>query len=234
VSEPTRSRARRAGKRLAKWWQHQLELNPDDLLVEVEVIQAWRRQHAEPLALVSPTLRRWARREVSERPLPVAQRLKQLTTIVEKLGRHPTMNLDRMQDIAGARAILPGAVAVDRIAGKIHRYWDVAGDDDYREHGRPVTGYRARHLIVLRRERRVEIQLRTPEQHRWAEIVAGTGERLGYALKDGGGPADLVEYFRMASDLLWLQEQGQQTTDAQRRRFAEIRDAVLPYFTPRT
>jgi len=68
--------------------------------------------------------------------------MKQLTTIVEKLRRHPTMNLDRMQDIAGCRAILPTFASVDRVANRIHGYWNVVGDD--REEGRPVTGYRAR------------------------------------------------------------------------------------------
>jgi ppGpp synthetase/RelA/SpoT-type nucleotidyltranferase len=234
VQEPTRSRARRAGKRLAKWWHNQIVLDSDEVLAEVQVIQAWRRQHAQPLALTTPVLRRWIGKETTVRPIPVAQRMKQLMTIVDKLVRHPTMNLDRMQDIAGARGILPDHAAIDRVASKVHRYWEVVGDDDYRERGRPVTGYRARHLIVLRRDRRVEIQLRTAEQHRWAEIVAATGERLGYALKDGGGPADLLEYFRMASDMLWLVEQGQQPSAIQRKAFVEIRETVRPYFAPRT
>lgn len=192
-----------------------------------------RLQHAYPLALTTPGLRNWVEKETDVRPIPVAQRMKQLTTIIEKLGRHPGMNIDRMQDIAGCRAILPNAAAIDRIAAKVHQNWEVVGDDDYRESGKPVTGYRARHLIVVKRERRVEIQLRTTQQHRWAEIVAGTGERLGYALKDGHGPADLLEYFRMASDMLWLREQGRRMSPPQRKRFAELREAVRPYFAPR-
>lgn len=234
VTEPTRSQVRRAGKRLAKWWLLETELEPGEITADVEVIQGWRRQHAQPLSLTTPVLRRWVGRETVLLPVPVAQRLKQLTTIVEKLGRHPTMHLDRMQDIAGCRAILPDAAAVERVAGKAHRYWQVVGDHDYRECGRPVTGYRARHLIVLRRSRRVEIQLRTPEQHRWAETVASTGERLGYALKDGVGPADLVEYFRIASDMLWLMEQGRAPSNADRERFAQMSDTVRPYFAPRS
>lgn len=233
MSEPSKSRARRAGKRLTKWWLGAIELTPRELGAEIAVVQAWRKQHSYPLALTTPSLRKWVGEETDLRPVPVAQRMKQLTTIVQKLGRHPGMNIDRMQDIAGCRGILPDSAAIDRVADKIHRNWEVVGDDDYRDAGKPLTGYRARHLIVVRRERRVEIQLRTPQQHRWAEIVASTGERLGYGLKDGRGPADLLEYFRMASELLWLGEQGRRMSPSQRKRFAELREAVRPYFAPR-
>lgn len=233
MSGPSKSQARKAGKRLTKWWLREVELTDSELDVHIAVVQGWRLQHASPLALTTPGLRNWVGRETDVRPIPVAQRMKQLTTIVEKLGRHPGMNIDRMQDIAGCRGILPSAEAIDRVAARIHRYWDVVGDDDYRVDGKPATGYRARHIIVMKRDRRVEVQLRTTEQHRWAEIVAGTGERLGYGLKDGRGPAELLEYFRVASDMLWLQEQGRRMSPTQRVRFSELREAVRPHFAPR-
>lgn len=198
----SKSRARKAGRRVTRWWLDQFVLDDDEVFHELGVIQNWRLQHAEPLALTTPELQRWVGQETDVRPIPVAQRMKQLMTIVEKLGRHPGMGVDRMQDIAGCRGILPSADAIDRVASKITQHCDVVGDHDYRQQGKPITGYRARHLIIAREGRLVEIQLRTTEQHRWAEIVASTGERLDCALKDGEGPAELVGYFRAASDML--------------------------------
>ena len=54
------------------------------------------------------TLRGFADRESSE--VIVSSRLKRLPTILDKLARHPNMKITRMQDIGGARVILPGGL----------------------------------------------------------------------------------------------------------------------------
>lgn len=43
-----------------------------------------------------------------------------------------------------------------------------------------------------------------------------------------------MEYFRLASEMLWLLEQGQELREDQRKRFTELREIVRPHFDPRT
>jgi hypothetical protein len=93
------------------------------------------------------------------------------------------------------------------------------------------------HLIVAKRMERgseelrlVEVQLRTTTEHRRAETVMHTGNRLGFELQDAQGPTDLVEYFRLASDVLYAETRGDRLDDGLDGRFREIREKVRPYF----
>jgi hypothetical protein len=56
------------------------------------------------------------------------------------------------------------------------------------------TGYRAIHAFVPANDRIVEVQLRTARQNRWADEVESAADRLGFRLKDGEGPNELVRY----------------------------------------
>ena len=51
-----------------------------------------------------------------------------------------------------------------------------------------VSGYRAVHLRTVYRDRKVEVQLRTPGQHAWAVFVEELGGIFGHDLKSGRGP----------------------------------------------
>lgn len=92
------------------------------------------------------------------------------------------------------------------------------------------SGYRALHVIVIRDERRIEIQLRTLSEHEWAVAVERTGIRLGIGLKEGEGPADLREYFRLAGQGLYLESQRHDPDPAFQRRFEASRQQVRHYF----
>ncbi len=194
-------------------------------------IDLWRRTHAYPLALVTPGVRNWVSQETAG-PLIVGQRLKRMERIIEKLVRMPTMRLAQMEDIAGCRAVLHSPAEVDAVAYRIRRKWDVRAESDYRSEGKPLTGYRSLHIVVLRRERLVEIQLRTAQQHNWAEIVESTSSRLGFALKDGFGPPELVEYFAVASHIIGRQDNQVAVEDELVDRLTELRRQVAHYFVP--
>ena len=85
---------------------------------------------------------------------------------------------------------------------------------------------------MLRRQMRtVEIQLRTSNQQRWAEVVSQTEDRLEVPLRDGDGPAELVEYFRAASHLLASQDGEFELDDDFADRFNDLREQAQPYFT---
>jgi hypothetical protein len=230
VAELSKSRVNRAGERLVAWLRDETTMSDEEAWDEYLIANEWREAHAYPMALCAPGLRNWVAR-VSTTGIPPAQRLKRMPRIVAKLDRHDGMKLARMQDIGGVRAVLGTPLEVDAVAAKISRYWEVARVSDYRDVARPDTGYRGLHLMVVKRGKVVEIQLRTERQHLWAEEIERIDARLGLKLKDGAGPADLIEYFRRASDLLWLQEQGRTPDRDFINTFGALRERVRSYFT---
>jgi hypothetical protein len=167
-------------------------LNDDQLWEEIVVIQEWRSEHAYPMALCVPSLRNWVAR-ASSLGIPPGQRLKRMPRIIAKLARYDGMKLARMQDIGGVRAVLATPAEVTAVAAKIRSKWSVVRTSDYRDEPRSDTGYRALHLMVEKRSRVVEIQLRTQAQQLWSEEIERTDPRLELTLKDGLGPPELVE-----------------------------------------
>jgi ppGpp synthetase/RelA/SpoT-type nucleotidyltranferase len=109
--------------------------------------------------------------------------------------------------------VLANPSEVDAVADRVRRNWNVARERDHRECP-DTTGYRALHVLVTRSApdegmpRTIEIQLGTQGQHVWAEEVERVAARTGFALKDGHGPDELLEYFRVAAELIALTEPG--------------------------
>jgi hypothetical protein len=219
-----------AGRIMSEWWQGD-DLADARILDAYHVMQEWRSAHSYPLSLVTPSLRSFVTQVGTE--VDVAQRLKRLPQIINKLGRLPTMRLPQMEDIAGCRAILADNAEVEAVAARLDARWDVHHVSDYRTAGKPGTGYRAVHYIVLKRGHFVEVQLRTAGQHRWAEEVERAQDRTGIQLKDGLGPAELVEYFRVASEIIWRREMGFPDDAGLSADLAKLRAQVVPYFRAR-
>jgi putative GTP pyrophosphokinase len=186
----------------------------------VLLLVEYRSTVQDPLNKVAVGLRQFVERE-SQRVV-VAQRLKRLPTIVDKLGRYPAMKVTRIQDIGGCRAILRNRAEVEGVPRRIRRNWDVKRLDEYATTPKE-TGYRAVLVVVLRDERLIEIQLRTPGQQEWAAQVDRTGGRLGIRLKDGEGPSELVRDFERAAYATALNEEGQAADDAFEHEFLDTR-----------
>jgi hypothetical protein len=83
---------------------------------------------------------------------------------------------------------------------------------------------------VIRDGRRIEIQLREPQEHEWALAVERTGARLDIPLKEGLGPADLIEYFRLASLGMYRDSVGVVREPGFEAEFDEARERVRQYF----
>jgi hypothetical protein len=66
--------------------------------------------------------------------------------------------------------------------------------------GNPSYGYRAVHLVIDIDGKLVEIQVRTELQHQWAELSEKLSDVVDPAIKYGGGPAELTEFLRLASE----------------------------------
>jgi ppGpp synthetase/RelA/SpoT-type nucleotidyltranferase len=207
-----------------------MSISDDEFLDAPKIVEWWRALHARPLARTNAGLRYYVKKAGAEPQ--ITQRLKRFATIVDKLHRHPTMQLSTMEDIAGVRAVLPRQVHVDAVVRELRRQprWEIRRVREYitgRDPGPKDDGYRAVHVVVLKNGCFVEIQLRTPWQDAWAQSVEQDTRRLRAGLKFGLGPADLREYFRVVAEYLELreldQEPEQELMTELSRRFAATR-----------
>lgn len=134
---PSRTRIDRAGASLRDWWVRESERpsaagdrDLDALAPDLDVVWEYRAQFQDPLTRVSANLRYYVGQESSE--IIIAQRLKRLPQIVNKLARYPTQRLMQMQDIGGCRAILPGGLPEIRaVQRRLERRWSIIDEDDY-------------------------------------------------------------------------------------------------------
>lgn len=176
-----------------------------------EILSQWRACHAYPLNTFQATLRDKVRRGYKD-PI-VAQRLKRLPTIVDKLKRYPNMKLTTMQDIGGVRVVLK---TVDDVYRLVEKYKNgkkfkhtLADQHDYIQEPRGEDGYRSVHLVYRYQNSypgaeqynglKVEMQLRTRLQHSWATAVETMGTMLGQALKSRQGEQEWLNFFALVS-----------------------------------
>lgn len=224
----------RAGVTLRELLKSRREITDADVLAFGALI-TFRETFQTPLSKTATGLRSMVCSESPELKvpggrIPVVQRLKRRAQIMNKLVRMPNTKLSNMGDIGGCRAILRDRDRVDGVVRRIRKNWDVSGKiRDTRDEPAP-SGYRAVHVIVVRDGRRIEIQLRTPREHDWALAVERTGARLGIPLKEGQGPADLKQYFRLASVGMYRDEVGPKPDETFLEEFRVAQHAIQHYF----
>jgi putative GTP pyrophosphokinase len=231
----SRSGIDRAGNELKDFWLGDEE---QPVLATVEAFEAmitFRESFQLPLKKTVMGLRSMVCSEVPELQrvggnVPVAQRLKRREQIINKLARLDWMRLSTMGDIGGCRAVLPGRQQVDGVLRRIRKNWHVHGRTRDRRDEPAESGYRAVRVIVIRDGRMIEIQLREPQEHEWALAVERTGARLEIGLKEGEGPDDLREYFRLASLGMYMERMGQQPDPTFVQAFDAARVSAVPYF----
>jgi hypothetical protein len=86
---------------------------PEQLTEARAVLSNFRSAHAFPLNAVTVTVRQKA---LAVNPnAVVAQRLKRLPTILDKLVRIPTMSVTTMQDLGGCRVVFESVQEVERL-----------------------------------------------------------------------------------------------------------------------
>ncbi|MBI2411488.1 MAG: RelA/SpoT domain-containing protein [Candidatus Kerfeldbacteria bacterium] len=202
-SKVSRSRINKAGKTLKK------EIINSDFESAVKLADNWRACHAYPINTFQSTLRTKLRKYQNE-PI-VAQRLKRMPTIIDKLQRYPNMQLTTMQDIGGIRAILGSIEDVYKLAKDYRENkrlpHELYNENNHIQTPRNEDGYRSLHLMYKYRNPqakeydglRVELQIRTKTQHIWATAVETMGTFLGQALKSRQGDKDWLDFFATVS-----------------------------------
>ena len=130
---------------------------------------------------------------------PTGRPAKSTTSIVEKLRRE-SIRLSQMQDIAGCRLVVPNVSLQDGATDRLRHLFEKSSLVDRRL--KPSHGYRAVHLIANLQSKPVEIQIRTPWQHRWAELSERLSDAFDPAIKYGGGDPSLVSGLAELSALI--------------------------------
>lgn len=181
------------------------------------VLSNFRSAHAFPLNAVTVTVRQKAL--VVNPNAVVAQRLKRLPTILDKLARIPTMSVTTMHDLGGCRVVLESVAEVDRLVevlrelkrsrNRVTRVYDYLHDDP----GPKPSGYRGVHLAyeygASKKEYhglRIELQVRTQLQHAWATAVETMDLFSGSELKYTQGDGDVIRFFVLVSSLMAHEE----------------------------
>lgn len=239
IQAPSKEAVNRAGRRLAGVLKVLREGNAglisaleerdgDEIDEAFALVDWWRSQHAKPLTSVGANLRHYVKPHGYQGHILVTQRLKRLPTVVDKLLREPHMKLTQMADIGGCRALLPDQHAVYDVARRLRRNWDVQRVRDYAAEPK-VSGYRAVHLIVLRKGRLIEVQLRTPMQDVWANQVEEDSRRVGRDFKGGLGQQEVHDYYAVVSEFLALREGAHEPDENLRQRLLDSYEAAQPF-----
>ncbi len=171
--------------------------NDEEYRAAIQLLNRWREQHLLPMDYYFDECVELAKKMGYEDTL-VAQRLKRLPTIIDKLDRFPNMHLSAMQDIGGVRVILEDVENLQKFAEKIRELPILKHEKDYLVNPKE-TGYRGRHLIFESDGFLTEIQLRTQLQHLWATSVETIDVIRGTEMKTRGVNDYWREFFNLVS-----------------------------------
>ncbi len=180
----------------------------------IDIVNNFRIAHGFPLNTIQNRLRSNANNIYTKSI--VAQRLKRLSSIWEKLERFPTMQLWDMQDIGGCRAVVNTLDDIEQLVKSFkssrirHK---LVHEDDYVQKPR-TSGYRSRHLIYryisdkkgVYNGLKIEVQIRTPLQHAWATTVETVDAFTQQALKSSRGRRDWERFFQLMGTVMALSE----------------------------
>lgn len=208
-----------------------------ELVRAVEVINNWRSAHCFPLNTFQIGLRKKAKSVYSHSL--IAQRIKRLPAIQEKLKLMDYLNLSKMQDIGGCRAVVGSIRGIRRIVNLYHESWHkhhLIKENDYLSSPRD-TGYRSYHLIYgyksdkkdYYNDLRIEIQIRSKLQHYWATAVETVGASMQQALKSGGGEKEWLRFFALMGTIIARKEKTTpvpKTPTNRRDLIRELRDLI--------
>ncbi len=189
----------------------------EEMAWAVGLANRWRACHAYPINTFNSTLRVKVKSYAG--PI-VAQRLKRMPTIIDKLKRYPAMQLTTMQDIGGLRAVLRSVRDVYKLANEYRNNTrfthELVDERDYIRNPRSEDGYRSLHLIYKYKNNRnpaydglrIELQIRTKLQHIWATAVETMGTFLGQALKSRQGDREWIDFFAITSSAFAYKERA--------------------------
>lgn len=237
---PSNEAVRRAGE----WLRSSMQASPGELDADahghLRVLEEWRQGFAAPLHATTMGIRSAVQTlGFSPGEVEIKGRHKKRPAITAKLLDKPHLRLPQMEDVAGARVILPTQADVYRLRDRLEtktRAMTLGRTDDYVERPR-AGGYRAVHLHAKRLIQsteadsgswRVEIQLRTPRQHQWADRVEELDSALRTDAKHEAAPDVVMTYLRTLASL-WAANDRDKATQAGFDAFETARLDLVRY-----
>ena len=177
---------------------------------DLNIISAFRTSHIYLMDTLIKTIK-----NKLPKPILIARRLKRLSSIKNKLKRFNTMQLDRMQDIAGVRALFKSDQDVFKYANNLREIYsksntafELIKESDYISTSK-LDGYRSYHMIFKYigtkeelKNRNIELQLRTLLHHYWATAVEIWDIQSRSSIKSGKGDEIDKRFFYLCSNLL--------------------------------
>jgi ppGpp synthetase/RelA/SpoT-type nucleotidyltranferase len=193
---------------------------PFNQIEAMEVLNNWKAAHELPMATILKTVKKYSN-GISKK-ITIVQRRKRTESILLKLNQQPKLDLARMQDLVGFRIVfrnddpkknlahideLVEKISTSRMRSKVSRL------TNYIEKPRD-SGYRSVHAIFKynsisypkHNNMQVELQIRTKIQHSWATAVETVGMFERSHLKQGLGDKNWLEFFRIMSLLMSIEE----------------------------
>lgn len=194
----TNGEYRRLGDRIRK--------NPYNVSsADLEMLQDLRVTFKAPLAIIFKEIERMAINV--DKDCICTYRVKRIESIISKLVRLPQMQLQRAEDIAGMRCIMTKEANVYKLLEHLKKNesklpFEIKNIHNYVETPKE-TGYKSIHVNVQLENdsRRIEIQIRSIQQHNWATLVEITDQIFGSKLKELGreANADLYDFHKLLS-----------------------------------
>lgn len=197
-------------------------LTIEDIRDDLSVVENWRASHNHPLNSFYVTLKNRATK-INVQAI-AAQRIKRLTSIANKLynsykDENKNMKLSQMQDIGGCRAVMPTLAEVHNLLDiydkhPVIHHRNKNSDKDYISNPKK-NGYRGIHLKYRYKGTgrsapwnglKIEIQLRTSLQHKWATAVEAAGTFTNQALKSNHGSTEWLRFFALMSSIFAIRE----------------------------
>ena len=173
---------------------------------ELNIFNAYRNTYIEVMEELLTSIK-----DKLPKPLFIARRLKRLESIKIKLQRFPQMELDRMQDIGGTRAVFNNLDEVKEYIKNIrvieNSTFKIIKENDYISNPKD-DGYRSYHIVFeclsdKLKGYKVELQIRDLKEHYWAtavEILSVISKSNN--LKIGKGEEYYKRFFYLSSKIL--------------------------------
>ena len=223
----TRTQIKRAGKIYTS--DDATKQQKDEALMK---INNWRAAHSFPLQVLYVHVKK-----IAPENAIVAQRLKRLYSITQKLHRFPNMSLTTMQDIGGCRVIVDTLDEVYQLVERLRKSRMRHGRKecyDYIKNPK-ADGYRSFHSVFSYFSEKnpqynglfIEVQIRTHIQHLWATAVEMMDTFTGDPLKIGQGSPENRQFFIYASELLRIYEESGHNLDAAKQ--SPMKDYLVTY-----
>lgn len=227
----TTSAVNRAGRAIRRWMRGEIDDFDVRLSDAIGLVLEYRAAHQYPLTKATMGLRSMVKSEGCV--VEVSQRLKRLSTIMDKLRREPTMGLATMQDIGGCRAVLASVAEVRAVEHRLKKNRPPMNYYDYVTKPRP-SGYRGVHVVVCypdaeNADRAIEVQLRTKTMHEWAIAVERISGRIQDDLKSGRGPKPLLDLLVGVSKAMEIEESGAEVPDELVKELGRLRTLAVPF-----